>query len=94
MATYNRTADLTNEAHPLGAGSPPAWYTTMLADGTIVDEGVLNGVNRYRVGTLTGWSHLVVGDYVVYTAASGPTPKYLTTFTKAVFEATYELDTP
>jgi hypothetical protein len=92
MATFTRTVDLTVEAHALGAASPPAWYTTMIADGSIVDTGLVNGVQTYRVATLTGWANGFVGGYVVYVAqVTGPplVPKYLKYLTKAAFEATY-----
>jgi len=92
MATYNRTADLEVEAHPLGASSPPTWYTTLIADGTI-DE-ITTG-QTYKVGTLTGWKDAVVGDYVVFVAqVDGPPviPKHADVIPKDEFEATYELD--
>jgi len=88
MATYNRTADLTCEAHELGAASPPTWYTTAVADQAIK----LLSDGAYIVCERTGWSKGVVGDFVVYTAAADPLPKFYTLVSKADFDATYELD--
>ena len=93
MATYERTVDLTNESHVLGAGSPPAWYTTAVADGTILENKPSTG--KYKVGQRAvdgGWIELETGDYVTYVAAAGQVPKYFIGRKKAAFEAVYQLD--
>lgn len=89
MAAYDRSADLTCEAYQLGAGSAPSWYDDFVTDGTIVDTGIEKGVQTYRVGTLTGWVHCVIGDYVKYTAAGGGAPKSVAVELKASFEANW-----
>lgn len=91
MAAYDRTADLAVEAQVLG-GTPETWYTTAVADGTILVNKPATGL--YMIGQRAvdgGWRVLATGDYVIYVAADAPTPKYFIGMTKAEFEALYEL---
>lgn len=95
MAAYVLTTAI--EAHPLGAASPPSWYTTAVADGSIIDKG---NSRDYIVATrYAGPAKAVIGDYVTYVAqVSTPgnasfVPKYFSVIQKATFEGTYSLDT-